>query len=64
MNNLEIRMAMLTHNIKQVELAKKLGVHEITIHRWLGTKNFPDFKKRALLSAINEIAAERELIAQ
>ena len=59
LNNESIKMLAYQKRVPQWEIAKALGVAEMTVYRWLRTE-LPDERYQAMLRAINEIAEGRE----
>lgn len=41
----EMIIIMLAGNVRKVDIAKRLNIHEVTLHRWL--REDPDIKKQA-----------------
>ena len=57
MKNLDIRKKLKEVNVKQWELADKLGIAEMTLVRKLRYE-FPEEEKQRIFAIINEIATE------
>ena len=57
MKNVEIRVACISHGIKQWELAKELGISESHFSRKLRYELPPEEKKR-ILSVIEKMAKD------
>lgn len=58
--NSDIRGLIKSKNIKQWQVAQKLGIAESTLIRWLRTE-LPQANKEEFIKAINELAEEGEL---
>lgn len=56
-NNLAVKEMAYQKHIPLWKVADKIGVHSITLTRWLRTE-LPDEKYQKLVNAIDEIAAE------
>ena len=59
MNNLlnsDIRAAIKEHNLRQYQVAEKIGVSEFTFVRWL-RRELSDERKRIIFAAIEELSA-------
>ena len=56
--NIEIRILLDDSDIKHWQLAEELGVHEITVCRWLRYELTND-KKEKILKAIERIIEEK-----
>lgn len=57
MANCEIRVALMTAGLKHYQLAKALGIHEVTLSRKL-RHELPDEAKDKMIAAINNLAKE------
>ena len=53
--NLDIRTAIKEHNLKQYQVAEKIGVSEFTFVRWL-RKELPNERKQIIFAAIEELS--------
>lgn len=56
----DIRADMLRHKVTGKELAKKAGITEYTLSRWLNNEALPNYKKRLLKELLQELIEERE----
>ena len=56
MANKRIRKAMITAGVKQWQVAKELGIHEVTFSRMLREELNPDEREK-VLQAIDQIKA-------
>lgn len=54
MPNSDIRAAIKEHNLRQYQVADKVGVSEFTFVRWL-RKELSDERKQIILAAIDEL---------
>lgn len=54
MANKEIRRRMAAAGIKHWQVAQRLGIHEVTLVRWLRTE-LPEDKYHLVLNAIDEL---------
>lgn len=54
MPNSDIRAAIKEHNLRQYQVAEKVGVSEFTFVRWL-RKELSDERKQVILVAIEEL---------
>lgn len=53
-NNIEIRNAIFSNNIKKWEIANKLGITDSTFSRMLRNE-IPNEKKKEILNIINDL---------
>ena len=58
MPNAHIKEMLNKNRVYHWEVAKRLGVSEMTLFRWL-RQDLPDEKRQQILKAISEIVAER-----
>lgn len=56
MLNSDIRAAIKAHNLRQYQVAEKIGVSEFTFVRWL-RKELSYERKQIILAAIEELSA-------
>lgn len=59
MNNREIRKAIFSHGLRNWQVAKAMGIHEVTLSRWLREELTPD-KQERVLEAIRSLCEEAE----
>ena len=52
-NNKAIRIAMIDADIHLYELAQLLGIHEVTLSRWMRNE-LPEVKQEEIISVIHE----------
>lgn len=55
MKNVEIKVALKKHNMKQWELAELLGITEWTLSKWF-KHELPEDKKNEILKVVKENA--------
>lgn len=53
--NSDIRAAIKRHNLRQYQVAEKIGVSEFTFVRWL-RKELPEERKQIIFAAIEELS--------
>lgn len=58
MANTEIRVMMLSNNLRQYMVAKELGTTEFTFSRWLRDE-LPPKKKKEVIEAIKRLSANK-----
>lgn len=58
--NLEIRAILNSNFIPHWLLAQQIGVHEITISRWLKNPDLPEKKKQKIYDAIEALTGEKK----
>lgn len=57
MSNREIRNAIFTHGLRNWQVAKAMGIHEVTFSRWLREELTPE-KQERVLAAIRSLSEE------
>ena len=57
MANKEIRRRMAATGIKHWQVAQRLGIHEVTLVRWLRTE-LPEDRHQLVVNAIDELKKE------
>ena len=60
MKNLQLRQILTQRNVKQWQLAKKIGINEFTLSRHL-REELDEETRREYLQYIDEIIKEREI---
>ena len=59
MANSKIKMRLMERDVRQWELAKKMGISETTLYRRL-REELPRDEQNRILSIVDEIVAERK----
>ena len=59
MSNLQIKDLIKKQRVFLWEIAKRIGVSEMTLCRWLRQDELPEEKQQAILNALTEAMVER-----
>lgn len=59
MSNREIRITILAHGLRNWQVAKAMGIHEVTLSRWLREELTPERRER-VLAAVRSLSEAGE----